>query len=242
MSKIKTNKEYTIKIEHPTLGIYYYSYCGFNDKFRPFVFTKNLSKVQTWKTTKFVEKHIESILSKINQKSGKIYLSLGTEPDENLSRELKENSIISRKMNYYIIEKTDNIRSKIGLITAEENIKELDVTLIQDSDMIANEYINIKNNFYINKINKISNDNINVSEIITNIDNTLLSMNSFDCIQKKFYDKVNKYNKDIFCYKESCKIIKEEKNYNGLYLEIYDASNKFRKLKIQTLRQLQSNE
>lgn len=242
MSKIKINNEYAIRIIHPTLGIYYYSYCGLNDKFRSFVFTKKLQKVQTWKTEKFAEKTIDYILSKMEDHKGKIYMSLGLELSDNIDKDLKQNVIMSRQKYYYSVESTKNIRTKINLINAEKNNNNLIRTLIYDSERINYMYDDIKQCFFNNTINILSDDNIDFDKILNESDDTLSSLTAFNEIQNELTIKVKKYNSDIIFYKENCEIIETHNNYEGLYLDIIDASHGFRKLKLQSLNLLQDVE
>jgi len=235
MSKIKINNEYAIRINHPELGIFYFSYCGLNEKFRPFVFTKNLSKVQTWKTDKFAEKQINIIISNMKSKNGKIYLSLGA----NIECEYSDKIFQSRKKYYYLIDSIQNVRSKINFITANKNIKNLKSTLIEDSEKICDVYNNMKNGFFTNKINKIENCEVDFDDILNDSSDTLLSINKYKDIQDDLIFKVNNYIEDISLYRNEIGILEESKTYDGLYLDIIDASYGFRKLKLQTLNSLQ---
>lgn len=237
MSKIKINNEYAIRINHPDLGIFYFSYCGLNEKFNTFVFTKILSKVQTWKTSKFAEKQIDIIISKMESDKGKIYLSLG----ENIECEYTDKIFQSRKKYYYLIDSIQNVRSKINLLTADKNIKKLNDTLINDSENIYNLYNNIKNNLFINKIKKLNNCDVDLDEILKYSIETLSSINTYNGIQNDLVLKVNNYLEDLSLYKKEICIIEESKTYEGLYLDIIDASYGFRKLKLNTLNSLQDN-
>jgi len=237
MSKIKINNEYAVRINHPELGVFYFSYCGLNEKFNPFVFTKILSKVQTWKTIKFAEKQINIIISQLESNEGKIYLSLGT----NIECEYTSKIFQSRKKYYYLIDSIQNVRSKINLITANKNVNNLNVTLIEDSEEICNVYKNIKNNFFINKIKKLDNCDVDFDEILKYSNDTLLSINTYNAIQNELVLKVNNYLEDISLYKKDISILEDSKTYKGLYLDIIDASYGFRRLKLNTLNLLQDN-
>ena len=99
MSKLKTNKEYAIKLTHPEFGDYYFSYDRWNIKYRNYIFTKSLKKVMTWKTIKFAEKQINLLLSNLNSGKGKVLLSFIDCFDDNI----KSLIITSRKKNFYVI-------------------------------------------------------------------------------------------------------------------------------------------
>jgi hypothetical protein len=133
MARRKTNKEYAVRLTHPTLGVFYYHYTPSSYYYSSgyiFYFTQNLSKVKTWKTQRFVQKEILNIQDRLNKKSSKIYLSLGTSvPDE-----LKNKVVISRKRYFYPI---NSITSKFHLDEAENTIKQLSNTITADSKLVA---------------------------------------------------------------------------------------------------------
>ena len=84
--KRKSNKEYAIRLVHPEWGDWYYQYTPENyywgrSNTDP-VFTQNLSKVTTWKTTKSVEQKISDIQESLNKKK-KIRLNFGKNVDDN---------------------------------------------------------------------------------------------------------------------------------------------------------------
>jgi len=234
MSKIKINNECAIRINHPEFGIFYFSYGGLTEKYNTFVFTKDISKVQTWKTEKFSEKQINIIISKMECNKGKIYLSLGTKNEY----EYTDNIIQSRKKYYYVIDSIKNVRSKINLISANKNIETLNITLIEDSKNIQNIYNNIKNNFFINKIYTLNICDDNFDDILNKSNETLTSLNTYNEKQTDLLFKVNNYIEDISLYKKYKNIIEESNNYYGLYLDIIDASYGFRRLKLSTLKSL----
>jgi len=130
----KTNKEYAVRLNHPELGTFYYQYSNneyWNNNAK-FYFTQNLSKVDTWKTMKYVEKQIITIKDNLDKKKAKILLYLG----DQISNELKTNPRIiqSRKRYYYEI---TVVTSKTHLDKAKDNLERLSETLIADSKIVT---------------------------------------------------------------------------------------------------------
>jgi len=131
MGRIKTRKDYAIRLTHPELGEYYYHYTNDVWSDRKFFFTQNLSKVNTWKTLKYAEKQISTIKEKLDKKLGnKILLELGADIDPTSY----PNSFLSRKKYYYPI---GSVMSKTHIENAKNNLEKLDETLLADSKMIT---------------------------------------------------------------------------------------------------------
>jgi hypothetical protein len=221
MSKIKTNKEYAIKIIHPEFGEFYYSYNGWNRFYRTYIFTKNLSKVLTWKTNKFAEKQIDLILSNLEMNKGKIFLSLGCEVDDNI----KHSAILSRKKYFYPI---ISAKSKLVINNAIDNIQECGLNLITLKNEIES-INNFKDNFVIKNFESV----FNCDKILYNLEDAEKYIAEIKNASNILY---NFYNNSI-SYIENCKIVEDDKlrSDNEIYLDIVDASYKFRKLKLKNL-------
>lgn len=223
MAKIKTNKEYAIKIFHPEFGEFYYSYDGWNVSHRTYIFTKNLSKVTTWKTTKFVEKQINLILSKLDSDKGKIFLSLGV----NVNADIKNVALLSRKKYFYPITVA---KSKINVNDAIENMQHMNLCLIDDSKNV------------IKSINDL-NSNVLINDFESNFDKEkmFIDLNKAEYCVEKIKEAVNIlenfYNDSIICV-NSHKTIENYKKDVDIYLDIVDASYCFRALKLKTLKQI----
>ena len=151
--RVKSRKDYTIKLVHPEMGEFYFHYYNRDYTRYNYYFTQNLNKVKVWKTSKFVESQIKDIFDKLDDKKGKVFLEFGEEPNE----EMKSKLTISRKKYYFTI---NSIMSKIHIDNAKNNISELNETLVNDSKLITKL---IRKNKHIEKdfmkiINKLTND------------------------------------------------------------------------------------
>jgi len=237
MSKIKINNEYAVRINHPEFGIFYFSYSSNNIKGETFVFTKNLSKVQTWKTIKFSDNQINVIISAMKFKTRNIYLSL----DKNIENKTQDNIIKSRNKYYYVIDSSQDIKSKMLLLTADKNIKKLNDTLIEDSESIYNLYTNIKTNVITSNFKKINNCDVDFDKILKDSNDTLSAIQLQNDIQNELALKVNNYIDDISQYKKDNNILKEFECYTGIYLDVIDASYGFRKLKLKLLNNINNH-
>lgn len=146
---MKNNKEYTVRLTHPEFGEYYFSHInrhGYSaaSSFKfSYVFTKDLSKVTTWKTIKYVENEIKDITEKLIYHKADILFSFGSEVKD----EIKNKLIFSRKKYYYRIEKIASLQSienskniidelKVSLVTDSENITQL----IKDNKLIEKDF------------------------------------------------------------------------------------------------------
>jgi len=208
MTRLKSNKEYAIKLVHPEFGDFYLTYKNtpvYNTPLTYF-FSKNLSKVSTWKTLSYLEKEVSEIYKKLDNSIGKIHLSFGelnmNDDVDNLILDntiFKQKMIISRKKYYFPI---SDITSKELVENAKEIINNLNTTLIEDSK---------------------------------NITNLLIDSNQ---MEKSFMKTFGKLGSDIHLYRKNKNFLEKFKDNNYAYLEIVDASYKFRLLKLKTLMNL----
>ena len=224
MSKIKTNKEYAIKVVHPEFGDFYFSYDGHGGFKKTYIFTKNLSKVVTWKTSKFAKKQIDLILSYLETDKGKILLSLGEEVDENV----KNRTILSRKKHFYPV---NLAKSKLRVNDAIINIKGLNSNMIVNSKNLIKSIDNLSKNIFINNFESSFDDR----KMFLNLEHTEESI-------KKIKDSLNvlgKFYNDSIFYVDEHKTIKNYEEDVDVYLDMVDASNNFRGLKMRTLKKLE---
>jgi hypothetical protein len=113
MSRIKSNKEYALKITHPEYGDFYLSHVQkyrFGNKLdHGYIFTKDLTKVRKWKSEKYILNCIEEIKKYLNNKNADIKLVFGS----NVRDELKTKLSFYGKR-YFLM---------IPFITSEEMLK-----------------------------------------------------------------------------------------------------------------------
>lgn len=151
MGRIKTNKEYSIKLIHPEFGEYYLNYIRDNNQYcygyaknkigYSYIFTKNLNKVTTWKNAKTIESTINLIKDSLCNGTCEILLSLGKEVKE----EIIDKLICSRKKYYFRILFAT---SQPLIDEAKKNINSLNISLLRDSELIMEA---IKNGGHIEK-------------------------------------------------------------------------------------------
>lgn len=154
--RAKSRKDFAIKLTHPEMGEFYFHYSNRIYSKSIFYFTQNLNKVNTWKTSKYAESQITQIFESLENKYGKILLEFGEEPKE----EMKSRLTLSRKKYYFTV---NSIISKAALENAQNNIKRLDETLINDSKMITKlirKSKHLENNF-VKIVHKLA-DSINL--------------------------------------------------------------------------------
>jgi len=86
MSRIKTNKEYAIRITVPEIGDCYFSHTNDTNNyfFRTFVFTNVLSSVTKWKTTNSIEEQICIINKLMIEGIGKILFQVNESNDSTI--------------------------------------------------------------------------------------------------------------------------------------------------------------
>lgn len=135
MSKIKSNKEYSIRLVFPEIGNFYFyrndfKYNWSNSKTKNnYLFTKDLSKARKWKIKKIVDELVDDISSS----KGDIYLLLGN--DISLMPEyMKSNITCSMKKYRYRI---DKISTKKHIEQVRLDINGLDILLLEDSEIIT---------------------------------------------------------------------------------------------------------
>ena len=170
-------------------------------------------------------------------KTRNIYLSL----DKNIENKTQDNIIKSRNKYYYVIDSSQDIKSKMLLLTADKNIKKLNDTLIEDSESIYNLYTNIKTNVITSNFKKINNCDVDFDKILKDSNDTLSAIQLQNDIQNELALKVNNYIDDISQYKKDNNILKEFECYTGIYLDVIDASYGFRKLKLKLLNNINNH-
>jgi len=101
MGKIKSNKEYAIRITHPDIGSFYFNY----DNWGKYIFTSNLSKVKKWKTLSCVKDQVHRIVTNTNSRSGNTngHFTFFNCDEINIPDKLKHNVRISRKKKFYYV-------------------------------------------------------------------------------------------------------------------------------------------
>lgn len=165
MARKKILKDYTIKITHPEFGEYYLNYIRNNYGYSStidvsYLFTKNLNKVKTWKTTKSIESEIKFMQERLVKNRGEILLIFGSDVDD----ELKTRMVVSCKRYYF---KITSFVDKIKINAAKNNISLLDSTLISDSELITEGIKNgdhIIDKTFVKKIKQLQSDISNYKE------------------------------------------------------------------------------
>lgn len=205
---IRSSKTYSMKITHPIMGEYYFSYINSFDYRNPkFVFTQNLSKVKKWKNKKSVEHFIISMKKTIKgdswYHSGSIVIPLGKTLDPKL-KNLKNIELINKRYFFYI----KNIKEEIDI---KKEIKKLDETkkLIKSR---SKEY----------------------NELLDNIFENRGKMDSLIRISNSITNHIRNYiNKDKFINEHKV----NETDFLDSHIEVVDSSFNFRKLKLRTLKE-----
>lgn len=128
MSKLKSKREYAIRLVFPEVGEYYLSRIEKQWSKCTYLFTSELTKVQKWKT----KNKVDDIIKKISESKNSIYLLLGTET--NLLPKYKDN--ISFSMNKYRFLIKD-IMTKENIDKIRSDINGLDAVLLEDLSLIA---------------------------------------------------------------------------------------------------------
>lgn len=221
----KTNKEYAIRLVHPELGEFYFSYIKYSDSYRSyndiisFMFTKDLSKVKKWKTLDIVKNEVMNMPDIIRKSSANSVL---LKIDDSVKT---GKVIISRKKYYYSI---TNIGSEIYINKFKEKIENINKIIFDLKKSIKEEKINY-NNIKLEIKTKIENDQ--------DIDNIIKG-------HHVFLEKLNIIKKDI----NNCKKYQIELNKlnihlndieNGIKIDIVDASFNFRLKKLKMLNTFQ---
>jgi hypothetical protein len=155
MGRRKTNKEYTIRLVHPELGEFYYHYTNGDWGRNTYFFTRDLHKVTTWKTVKYVDGEIKKIILNLDAKSkSKILLEFGKDvPKEELLLKMT----ISRKKYYYPITK---VSSRFHIDNAKNTLNKLEETLLNDSKFITKMIKKSRHveDGFMHIVNKLTND------------------------------------------------------------------------------------
>lgn len=220
MPKIKTSKEFAIKLIHPDFGEFYFSYFGWNNTQHHYVFVQNLSKVSKWKTTKFAEKQVKIMQDNLKNERGKIMLSFGSDIDDSL----KPLMTVSKRKYYLPI--TD-IKILSDTTNATENIRKNNEEFKNTSGVFLDSFKNIQDDLVLKLKDYILDNNASMENI--NIDKYLSDV-------KLFVKNTNILSKSINTYLSNKKVLEESARYNGSYLDIVDASYNFRGLKLKTLK------
>ena len=167
MPRIKSNKEYAIRLTIPSipeLGHYYYSYNNNGDSFASsesrYMFTQDLSKVNKRKTLVRVKNDIIQIQDTLKLDKGEILISFGKKLDEDINENVKSKLFLHRGT-YYL--KINKVFSNYQIENAKKIKNDLDKTLSKDAQYIADI---IKNSQHFNKnfigvVNKLS-KNVNL--------------------------------------------------------------------------------
>lgn len=227
MPRIRTSKEFAIKLIHPKFGDFYYSYAGWSDKGYHYIFVRNLSKVSKWKTEKFTEKQINNMLTSTKNKKCKILLSFG----ENVDDSLKTLMIESKKKFYFPVSSIASLYSLNK--TIEDNII-IESNLKTQSISFLGVFEDLKNNFIPNLEEYLSDStvnqkNVNFENQLSYIDILMKNTSELSHLMKDYISN----NKQIHNTKL---IVDDNKKNDGAYLDIVDASYNFRSLKIKTLK------
>jgi hypothetical protein len=165
MTKIKSNKEYTIKLNHSELGDFYYRTKKSCDKYNNrsynfnYYFTQDINDVQTWKKQKLVEKKVEDIHYDVNTKDCKIFLAIDnsktyyaisnitssvyTEKITRILTDLKESLITDSKNIYDMIgedrQTEDNFMSNIKLLENDLNTYRKNYSFLKKTNTHIND-------------------------------------------------------------------------------------------------------
>lgn len=226
MPKNKIKQEFAIKLIHPDFGDYYFSHFSWHDSKHSFVFVKDLSKVEKWKTIKFTQKNIENLRKSIETDRGKIMLSFG----ENVDDSIKHLMILSKKKYYLPI--TD-IKIISHLNDAIENLNMTDKDFQDVSINFIDNFKNIQNDLILKINDYILDDDSTIQKY--KMDDYLLEI-------RHFLKSTIKLHKTLHKYVKNKEIIKELQDYKGSYIDIVDASYNFRTLKLRTLNSIYDEE
>jgi len=152
MPRIKSNKEYAIRLTIPSipeLGHYYYSYNNNGDSFASsesrYMFTQDLSKVNKRKTLVRVKNDIIQIQDTLKLDKGEILISFGKKLDEDINENVKSKLFLHRGT-YYL--KINKVFSNYQIENAKKIKNDLDKTLSKDAQYIADI---IKNSQHLSK-------------------------------------------------------------------------------------------
>lgn len=129
MSKLKSKREYAIRLVFPEVGEYYLSRIESTWNNCNYLFTSDLSKVQKWKT----KNKLDEIIKNISESKNSIFLLLGTETD--LLPKYKDDITYSMKKYRFLIKK---ITTKDNIDKIRSDIGNLDLVLLEDSSIITN--------------------------------------------------------------------------------------------------------
>lgn len=173
MGRIKTNKQYSIRLKHVELGDFYYSYTNSR---KQHIFTKKLKSVAKWKTKSLVERKVNFIVRHKYDKHSIILFIRKLNKDENPI--FSTNTFTKNRIIYIYVENIEN-RKKLEdsfneNLSLHESIKEnFDVV----GEFFKNELL-IEN--YKNDFKKVF-DNLvtNINKYKKNMN--ILSKNSKQC-------------------------------------------------------------
>ena len=127
MGRIKSNKQYSIRITHPIHGVFYYSH--FNWDKMQYIFTQKLSSVSKWKTKKIVEQNISEMVQHTTN-SRNIVFQVGVVKDDDTTLgdiELGQDMFVFRKRIYQkvrqVIKKSEVSESSDEMLKIYDTLK-----------------------------------------------------------------------------------------------------------------------
>ena len=215
MPRFKSHKDYAIKLIHPEFGDFYYGY----NNYKTYIFTKNLKRVTKWKTKKVAEEHIDYIINDTKKSSyeygaHKALLSFGKDIDNDIKDNIPANNLVYSMKRYYC--SVNNLCTKDCI----EKAKSLHEKQIKEAKKQIEE-----------------------STLLSDIEFIKQSVIDNKHIEKKFTKNIDKLKKDINEYTKNYNFLKNIDNKKEyIMLEIVDASYGFRRLKLKTLKNVESNE
>lgn len=178
MPRIRTNKQYAIRLVHKDLGNFYFNYLndgGYYNDSKKYMFIKDLNKVHKWKTLSVIEEYIEELISNLKSSKNKISIQFGkTMP--NVPVEYKDK--IENYRGRYYLNINKGVISKHVIEKSERTIKKLDETLENDSFFV---YDKIKNSSHV----KITDFDKIVKKLANDIRTYQKSYNELENINKK---------------------------------------------------------
>jgi len=224
MSRIKSNKEYAIRLTVPEHGEYYFSHVKNTDnfRFRTYVFTNVLSSVTKWKTISAIEEQV-FIINKLMIEGGcKILFQ---------SNESNDNTIEIRKKNYYQI---DMICSDIFYNKISEKIEKIKNDIISTENNIKTQKKVIKNKYKSKNYETFNKKLDTVEDIEIILDNN----RSFTNLLFNLKCYINDSMKSNVKLEENYKILEKFKMCKGSNIDVVDVSLNFRLIKLKNIKKI----
>lgn len=139
MGRFASNKEYAIRITHPEIGGFYFSY----DNWGKYIFTSDLSKVRKWKTLDVVKKQIDRLINNTNYyNDGRSRIRIS---DFDVPNHLLSNVIHERKQKYYLVKK----------LVSKSNIRNIEKNMDDIYNVLKPDFKNISDLFQKDKFKEI---------------------------------------------------------------------------------------